>query len=197
MAVIEADRADTATVVGAGPPRALRRRRRRMVGTLAVVAVLAVGALVWWGLTPDAFRPYGGVVVGTTTIIRPGTGYAIGMVEEIRPPDADIERVEARVTPGSAPVATSVVICVPNPKDPTGIGAVSLDELSDYCSQILPAAGHNLADLPRGTSLVLAVTLLAPGPVTIRGVEVTYRQGLRRGTEVTGIGFRYRPPRHL
>lgn len=201
MAVIEAEQANADTPAAeVEPPRSLRRRRHRMVAIVAVVAVIGVGAFGRWALTPDAFRPYGGITVGYSRTIPPGTGYAIGMVDE-RPspsPDADIERVEARVTPGSAPVATSAVMCVPmtDPEESLGIGIVALEELSDYCSQVLPAAGRNLADFPHGTSLALAVVLLAPGSVTIRGIEVTYRQGLRRGTEVTGVRFRYRPPSH-
>lgn len=167
-------------------------RRRRLLAALLACVLVASGALVWWVRSPQAFPAYGNEV-SYQRALPAGRGMAVGMLGMVRPPDVVIDRVSARVAEGSAPVAVDAVVCVHRTRG-SGVGLVLLGELSEFCSQVLPIAGRNLAAFPRGADIVLSVVPLAPGHVTIRGIDISYRQGVRRGTDVTGIRFRYRPP---
>lgn len=66
----------------------------------------------------------------------------------------------------------------------------SIQWAEDICRQIRPIDG--LVTGPKGLQglwqVMMEVTLLEPGTLRFDGFEVSYRQGVRRGKQVTGSG---------
>ncbi|MFN8018702.1 MAG: hypothetical protein U0P45_11325 [Acidimicrobiales bacterium] len=184
--------------MGAGSPEPtdLRRRRGRLVLAIAVVAVLLVagGLAAWRATTPSAFPAYGNAW-GYDGTIPVGQGYAVAMVDGVGGRAVTLEGARARVSDASASVAVDVLLCVPTEGREAGVGSVGLDELAPFCDRLLPVDGQDLAELPEQTSIVATFTPLANGPVVIRGIDLTYREGVRTVTQHTGTRVEYHPPR--
>lgn len=171
------------------------RRPGRLALPVALLAVL--GGTAWWATHPDVFDDAGGF--GMTTVPEPvGQTYYAGIVstsitDERR--ELELRSATPVVHSDSAGADIEVYVCEVDPtQDAVGVGT-QRKEPTDVCLTFEPAAEGTLlltgGDAPRH-ELVLAVTATRPGVVEVRGVEVSYRTGLRRGTEVTGGHLTYR-----
>jgi hypothetical protein len=91
---------------------------------------------------------------------------------------------------GSAAAATAVTVCQRAPG--AGVGGAETGRLSALCSAIRPVRGARLpasADqvLGREEYLVVTVVPLGLGDIDLRGVQVSFETGGRRGSQHTGI----------
>lgn len=159
-----------AAEVQPAPERPARRPRRVLVA--AVAAVLAAGA--WWWSHPAAFRDVGNVVTGVS---EPGVPAYVGVVE---PPDgAEVELLDVtpRVVFNSGDAEVLVRVCRDG-----GVGMVYADSLAQWC----PVPEAPSGPFGRNDQIVLEV-IGEGGVVVVDGVDVTYRAGVRRGTQATGL----------
>lgn len=98
-------------------------------------------------------------------------------------PAVTLRNASPQLGAGSTSAATTVSVCRAKPGvEATSIGAGDGD-LAQWCSAVLPVTGQDLSELGPDDSLVLTVVPLAPGPVTIDGVDLTYTHGGRHGAE--------------
>ena len=154
---------------------------------LLVVAGLAVVGWVW--RHPTAFREAGGW--GLSHRSWPvDTPLYIGMTYET--PDAEgrvtIHAARAKEVRDSANSVIDFFVCTVDATSGVGaIGAVPESDIHDECSSLVPAEGASmeLNAKPR-QQVVMAVSLARPGRIQVRGVELTYSHGWRRGTQLVG-----------
>ncbi len=158
-----------------------RRRGPFRRGTVVLVVVLVgVLVLVWQWRSPRAFHGEGDVIgmysqVGTTAVLDMGNPR-----RDLDPSDVTIHAVEPQLISGKATV--DVLVCHLGPESP-GLGAGRGRDLARFCTDREPAEG---ARMTRDDQLLLRVRSDAPGRVVVRGIEVTYSHGWRRGTQLTG-----------
>src|SRR5690625_1694968 len=156
-----------AAEVQPAPARPARRPRR-----VLVAAVLAAGA--WRGRHPAAFLVAGIVVTGVSA---PGVPAYVGVVES--PAGAEVEPLD--VTPRVLVISGDAEVLVHVCRD-GGVGVVYADSLAQSCPVIAAPSGP----LGRNAQVVLEV-VGEGGVVVVDGVEDTYREGVRRGTQATGF----------
>lgn len=160
-------------------------RDRRWV--LAIpAAVLALGVLTaWWIVTPSAFSEVGdasdAAVTGLTGIER-GQTYLLGHRER---PTASVTLSSVRpLIEGEA--RTEAYVC----DRPVSVEVGSAEEV---CGEVTDVAGAQLGpDVER--YLVVEVTPTGETGVALRGLAVSYTQGVRFGRQVTGGGVSLDPP---
>lgn len=156
-------------------PRSLQversRRGRILLWLCALVVVVAFGA---WFMTHPAPLPTPGEPV--SVLIPLGEAEYVGLYD----PAADDGRTLhiSKVALDVDGAATVVVRVCRN-------GTVSAtNEPEAFCSSLVEAAGATLAP---GDGLVLEILDDdQPGPVTIRPVEISFREGVRWGTRPVG-----------
>lgn len=146
-----------------------------VVGVLVLVLVLA-----WQWRSPRAFHDHGNGIggynqVGTTALLDMGKPRS-----DLAPSELTIHAVEPQVVSGNATV--DVLVCRYGSRS-TGLGAGQGRDLDRFCADREPAEG---ARMTRDDQLLLRVRSDEPGRVVVRGVEVTYSHGWRRGTQLTG-----------
>ncbi len=168
----------TASSTSGGSSRQRWSARRGTV--VLVVVVVGMLVLVWQWRSPRAFHDQGNVIgmysqVGTTALLDMGNPR-----RDLDPPELTIHAVEPQLFSGNATV--DVLVCHYGPKS-TGLGAGRDRDLTRHCADREPAEG---ARMTRDDQLLLRVRSDEPGRVVVRGVEVTYSHGWRRGTQLTG-----------
>lgn len=172
-----------------------RTRLRTTVFALLLAAGLGGGA--WWATHPDVFTDDGGFSM-TTVQEEVGRSYYAGLFGGVH--DDDRRELELRsatpvVTKNTADAEVELYLCEVDPEQ----GAVGVGTQhrvpTNVCVVFEPVAEGArfvVGDVEPRHELVVEVRATQPGVVKIRGMEVSYRDGLRRGTEVTGGHLTYR-----
>lgn len=156
------------------------RRRTRLTAAVAVLvaSVAGLAVLAWEWRHPDELVNNG----STGMYARVGEVGWLGA--GLLPSGAAVDSVtihaaEPQVAAGQADV--QVWVCHLEPGD-EGVGAVR-GSLDRSCSSHEPAAGARLAG---DDQLLLRITAEEPTRVVVRGIDVTYSAGWRRGTQRVG-----------
>ena len=186
---------DTAAV--AEEPRS--RHRRRLVGPLLVILLGMVAVVGYRWLThPDALQPYQGVnetgsILNAGPTIYHDTGITPAMTVGKSGPSSvtiSLDSVTPIIAANTAQARIVVLVCLRN-DSPTGVGT-QLDGLTASCSHVEPLDGRTTLTVGYTTAqIITAITPRAAGSLTITGYEVTYRHGIRHGTQHAGGGFAY------
>lgn len=185
-----------------GPAPETRRPHRRVSvpPVLLVVLVLLVPAL-WLGYVgvsratePDVLERYDRPGSGSFGPAEVGERLTIGL---LHPPLPAITIRSARVitTKGSAAAATAVSVCRSvQPDDPKGVGVGFWQgDVSEFCSELVPVDGVDLATLAPGDSIVTTVVPLGTGHVGLEAVEISYERGGRTATDRIELGDAVKP----
>ena len=159
-------------------PLASGLRAPRMKVLLAVVVAAALGSAGWWLTHPTALHSHGN---RTTTPKRIGEAVVVGEVVGLKG-DITVLGVTPRITQGVADVR--VLVCEPTTS--TRIGSMAAGNLESMCSGGRPAEGATLTK-DGDEYLVAEITRRSRERVRIAGYDVTYRSGLQRGTQRTGM----------
>jgi hypothetical protein len=171
------------------PETQRRRTRRRWLFwggvTLLAVAALAIGLWWRWLYSAHALHSGGGGELGFPRPVG-ATFYSQAMVfpDGDQTVTLDVRSVTPRVVQDTADATIKVLVCHRN----DSISHLGSDDLS-FCSWTKPFEPGMLtigADDPGTNSIILAITTAHLGRVVIDGVHVTYRQGLRHGSQDTG-----------
>lgn len=178
--------AETLEIDPGGPPAPVALWRRRRVRRAVAVLALAAG-VVWW-LTPQSFDRYS--ASPHLTFLEPVQDAEVPVLADAGAyPGDDVQLlwVRARTGQGAEMSDASVVLCDGGPEGGVGGGQMELDET--VCTSPRDPAGERLG--PSGEAsppqqLVLRVTGRGTGVVTVDGLDVVYRQGLRLGYQHVG-----------
>ncbi|PYF98359.1 hypothetical protein SAMN05216184_11111 [Georgenia satyanarayanai] len=162
----------TTTAERPAPWRTGRAWRRFLV--LLPVVALILGAALWWWSHPRAFEGYG-AGLGAVTEVGEARYFGLGH------PPRGLEILEVRplVVPGSVDATVAAVVCV-GTGDKGGVGAGDSEMVAEGCLSVREPAGPLTPD----DQLLVEVRGASEGTVVVDGVAVTYRDGVRRGTEV-------------
>jgi hypothetical protein len=171
---------------------------------MLVLALATTGFLaVRWVTHPHTFAPYGSGVGGPVEVGEP-SHYDIGLValHEASPGEGDcegdceandhtfaevtIEDITPRVVLNTADAEIQLSVCT----DPN-IDAISGD-LRSFCSSVTGVRGETVTLAPAKAQVIATITARRAGQVRIRGFDVRYRDGIRRGDQHTGIFLRLR-----
>ncbi|MEN8704592.1 MAG: hypothetical protein ABF306_00510 [Nocardioides marinisabuli] len=164
---------------------------------VGLALALGAGGAAWWVTHPDVFGDAGGYSLSTARE-EVGTSYYAGLVSP--PLDAERRELELRsatpvVAKNTADADLEVYLCEVDP----GQGAVGVGSQrtapTDVCSTFERVTDGTRLVVGGGEAyqeLVIRVQAAQPGVVEVRGIELSYRDGLRRGTQVTGGHLTYR-----
>jgi hypothetical protein len=169
---------DTATPGGGG-------RGRRGIAIIVTILLLAGAAgLALWFLRPDALEGPGNRV---GTIMRPGEHVLLGTWID---PKRDIELVSIRpIKPPPAGATVTFHGCV---LSGDSIGSANGEPESE-CRDVLPINGLRIRkDEPTDPQIIVRIEMTEPGTYASPGFLVTYRDGIRGGTEQSGTAFTVR-----
>jgi hypothetical protein len=165
--------------------------RRIVLVLLAAVAVLVGGV---WLTHPKAIYPVGNeigvrVAVGQTVVVATNVITSGPTQNSKRYQSVALRAVAPVVVKNTAGAGVAMVLCTPT--GTYGVGSVRAADLGQYCSQVAPLGSGTVAlGLgPPMTQLLAEITPSRPGVVRIEGFEVTYRDGIRWGTQTGGINI--------
>lgn len=157
-------------------PAGAGRGKRRVLVLLPAVA-LVLGAALWWWSHPRAFADYG-AGLGAVTEVGEARYFGLG-----NPPrDLEILAVRPLVVAGSADAAVTGVVCAGEAVG-SGVGIGDSEMVAESCRSVREPAGPVTPD----DKLLVEVRGASAGTVAVDGVAVTYRDGVRRGTEVLDV----------
>lgn len=154
-------------------------RRAWLLVVLVVLAALGGGG-AWWFTHPAAF--YAGGVSGTSSA-QAHVGEPITFGSFALPDRAlTLRSAQARIKENSADATVTVVLCLPRS---SYVGITRNQTTSDLCKRSIPIDGARV--YPAGKRLVpeliVQITPRRAGTVTVRGLRVGYRDGLRSGSQ--------------
>jgi hypothetical protein len=181
-------------------PTAPARLRRRWwglaAGGVALVVILAVGWAAWWLTHPNVLFPLGNGV-GTKMVVGETNAYGTTIITDrghdgngSQPVTITIHRVTPVVTENTANANVSVVLC--EGPQAGSVGAVTAADVAQLCQTTTPVADESKFSFNylKGQQLIVLITPRQPGVVVIHGFQVTYQDGLRRGTQLTGVNIK-------
>jgi hypothetical protein len=173
---------DPSSATAEAPARRVPTATRVAIGLLGVACVLT-GVIAWTPFRHDPAFTYGNGI--GTPPAQVGETWAIGMGTPSR--DIVIDGADVQLAEGSALASLDVVVCTHGIN--SGVSAQRLDQLGGYCSAIVPDEGATLRTHNRQAfeSLLLLVTPLEVGTVTVEGVDVHYRDGWLDRVERSGV----------
>lgn len=192
----------TTTEATAAPASPARRATRRRLVT-AVVAVLVLAALLvagqWW-TTPDLFHDSGaGMRLDPQPVAK--AAVAFGVTAPLTDGESGptvitfTDSAVVELPTNSAEAIAEVLVCrATRGADP--IGAVPVDELDDFCDEVVPVEDGVRMVLSQWEArdrdyVVVAVTPTRPGRVHLAGVTLSYRTDrshfYRRGGDRIGL----------
>lgn len=167
--------------------RAQQRSHRRTwwYGAAALVVVLVVGTGWYWTFHPRELSSYRPLPRGLHTLMLVGrTQYATQIIgpdhNYFHDTTVDLQRVTPVIVENSARARVQVLSCVPT------FPSEGVASLSDFCrsARVFQPGVINLGATQH--ILLLAITPTRPGSVDIAGLNVRYRDGIRRGSQHTG-----------
>ena len=165
------------------PARRPARRRRLLVALLAAAG--AVTAAAWWLVTPDAFGP---------------PSSRLGLDVELGQPAV----VGTALFPSRDIVIVGIEPATPPPHGMTvtfhGCSTLSMGaargDLATVCGEVRDVKGLVLqADNSSPWHVVARMEFSQPGSYETKGFVVSYRDGLRRGRQTSGMGVKLAAPR--
>ncbi|WP_454085177.1 hypothetical protein [Georgenia sp. Marseille-Q6866] len=143
---------------------------------LLPAVALVLGAALWWWSHPRVFTD-SGAGLGAVTEVGDARYFGLG-----NPPrDLEIVAVRPLVVAGSADAAVTGVVCVGGDASRVGIGDSQM--VAELCGSVREPAGP----VTPADQLLVEVRGASAGTVAVDGVAVTYRDGVRRGTEVLDV----------
>jgi hypothetical protein len=170
------------------------RAPRRTQLLASAVALLVVGGLVWLGWVwrhPNAFQAAGGWGVGSEHKDVGETLY-VGMSYPQKGRDGEtVELRDGRVSieTGAEIADAELLVCTIDPDANVGaIGTAVGESIDEFCTSLEPIDGTEL-DLtyaPMSQQVLLALTLTAPGVVTVSDIVLSYADGWQRGSQHVG-----------
>jgi hypothetical protein len=157
------------------PRRAGRSRLWRVAAVVAAV-VLVAGWIVWYVLTPDDLPVQGRRAEAAGVA---GTPVYVGVFTM---PDGDrtihVSAVDVPVAQGDgSSVAVEPVVCRGG-----SIGVTTVPE--DFCEEVVDGADRELGS---GDSVALRLVAETPGTVSVDRISISFRDGIRWGTQDVGI----------
>lgn len=166
-----------------------RPRFRLVLGTAVVLLLVGVGGWVGWAWRhPDAFRPYGGSAdaldpapVGRTTY------FGLMGAEEVTT-RVVLTEASPRISLNTADATVEVLICDRRAGAPAGGVGLQDEQMTHGVCDLGAVAGVSL--VPGGypaRGVVVAVTPHRAGRVVVRGIDVRYDAGWRRGSQHIGL----------
>ena len=176
------------------PPLATQSRRRQRI--VAVVVVIALGlaaggfAAYRW-LTGEHLFSGPGALVSMT--LQPGQTLYVGLGPPLvgTKPDAtvrvDLRAVHPIVTTNTSDATVIVLACIHGTTNPASLsaGGTSLDP-RPYCGSVESFRPGTTSVGPPATGLLLAVTPHRAGTVEVDGAHLSYRVGIRSGSQHIG-----------
>lgn len=190
---------------GAGPARAGRRRRAILLAsTVVVLCICGFGAwFAHWRNDLQYFAGHGDVE-GADHLSVNKTIYFGAFVQPFSDGRTlDIQSLTPVVTTNTAHATIRVLVCEPTTVTDTAIGAAY--SLTPYCSdafefrpgryRLSVEPGKFIsqgASSPRPVSLVVAITPTRAGHVYIAGFRINYSDGIRHGSQQTGVDMEVR-----
>lgn len=159
------------------PQRARRARRSRLPWILTAVGIVAlvVAWAIWYVRTPDALPTSTRTVSDSGAV---GQEVYVGMfaVGDDFDRTVHISKVDVDVSPGDG-VEVEPLIC--------RNGSISITtDAAASCEDLVTAEDADFSD---DDSIILSVTASKPGTVEIGRLEVSFSDGLKRGTDPAGI----------
>ena len=162
---------------------------RVLVGTSVSVVIVVVAIFCFWITHPGVVGEYEGgqgleLSVGDTLVADSG-------VYTVSGDDLDdlimitVGSAVPRVSENSADADIELVLCRLLDSD-SRIGSIPAEELTSYCAEEIPVTGA-YESLPLTAQLLLRITPRQAGTVLIEGIDLTYRQGIRRATVHAGL----------
>lgn len=164
----------------------------RTTAAVMLAAVLAGVVVVasHWRTHPTAFPP---TAHGWGSADFPvGRTHYVGMISHLE--DAERVRID-RVTPvferNTAHADVRFLVCSIDPASGVGgVGLVGRRSFEEVCPEPVPAEGAWFQPSPTARQdVVMAVTPRTDGAVRISAIEITYTQGWRHGTQITGPSY--------
>lgn len=179
-------------VLPAAAPSRWRGRTAVRTCVLGLVLVLVAGS-AWagwsWRSHPAAFVDAGGYGFAYDDL-HDGVRHYAGMSDPADGVDGEVtvHSAEAHVVEDSADADIRLFVCTIDESSGVGaVGVVSEADVRDECSSLVPAEGATLRLAPvPAQQLVLSFSLPHAGTLRIRGVDVDYSHGWRRGTQRVG-----------
>ena len=171
-------------------------RRHRLATAVALLLVLATGAVVWTWRHPDVSFEYG---YGMTMTRDVGFTVWTTLADSDRPGDSPITftDLEPRFRQDGAAVRVEYLICDLDPvvlegDRVSGFGYGGPTRwVKRYCASTRPAEGGDLV-LRSDTrqELLVGITATRPGRTVITGHHVGYRVGWQRGSSEIAVSTR-------
>lgn len=171
----------TTAVVADDDQRERPRRpwRRRALAVVLALLLAAVGGAAWWMSHPRAFQDVGDSMSGPT---EPGKPIFLGMVHPPEGVTLDLVDAVPRVLFDNADAELTVHVCrLARPGN--AIGIVYADDAQRICASLRAPSGP----LEENDQLVVELVASMTGVVVVDGLDVTYRTGLQRGNQATGV----------
>lgn len=172
-------------------------RRPVLRVAIPVVLVTALGVGGWWATHPDVFDDAGGFGMKTTDRSVGQTMYFGIVSTSIRDErhELDLRAATPVVSKNTAEAELEVYLCETTPESEYGEVGSQVEKPTNICRVFEPVTDGTRLLTGEGEphhQLVLGVRATQPGVLKVRGIEVSYRDGLRRGTQVTGGHVTYR-----
>jgi hypothetical protein len=167
-----------------GPSRSSHRAGALLVATMVVTAVLLLVGVAGreWLAHPDAFGPVGSSArldgphaagAAMTGVMTYGPVDAVDL--SAAPRTVDVVSIEPRIVSNSADADVRLVLC------PDGAGPATTDA---PCAGAVPFTGGQVAlGYAPGQQLWVVATSHRAGTLVVDGYDVTYRDGMRSGTQ--------------
>lgn len=165
------------------PPQA-RRALTAITVAMLVTVLLTTGG--WWLSHADALSPSGNQVTAPTAVGR--TVWLASNVET-GGQALQLHRVTPHLQQNSSGATVDVVLCRRS-ADPLGVGAQS-DPPTQQCSSLVPFRPSEavLSQEPGRVELLVRVIPRHSGLVRIDGLDISYRAGLRTGSQRSGTSM--------
>ena len=163
---------------------------RARTGLTLLVATAAVAAFCVWVTHPNAVGAYGNeqgmrLEVGETVLVDAGI-YSRHVEDDPRHGmPITVHSAVARISENTADADIELVLCRHSGDGTDIIGSIMAEDVSSYCLEELPIGGAH-ESFPSTAQLLFRITPRQPGTVQIEGIDLTYRDGIRRGTVHTG-----------
>lgn len=158
-------------------PLARRGRAQWRVVALAALLAVALGAVLWWWSHPRAFEEQAGMGIVPA---EPGRALFEGMVH---PYASDLTLLDVRPRIVSDDASAEVTVHVCRVVEPGSAVGNAYDDVDEFCASLREPTGA----LEATDQLLVEVVAQEEGEVVIDGLDVTYRSGLQRGTQHTGL----------
>lgn len=166
--------------------------RGRAVAVLLIAAlVIGLGALVRWRNGLHYFERGGATSI--TPSLAPGRTLYVGAIDspssDGRPRNVRFTNIWPAVTDNTAKADVQVLMCTIGPGMHAGL--VAAYSTRDYCSSVTaftPGTYLLGSHTEPGTVVILvAVTPHTAGHVHVAGLDLSYREGIRRGHQRAGL----------